>query len=1064
MPNQDGKSGMNRNLPGAESDANEPNLARRSTEDQNRDKSVYKYILDCLTDLGISEDNQNSRPNESSIANQWGQKNNRIFIRRVLRSVLPEYYQDETAPVHVVPGLTLGKLVEILGAIQEYLAKKRANTSSDRVPRILTRSEKLKALHKFIQLSSEENQKIGIVGSWESLLQHLFEIITDPINGLKDREIERFYKAVVNIFQSLKENKFPNNEELEDNWIHNYVEILLADNYRGMSQEIKKEKTLDLVDKVNREINRIEFQSGIRQVKSFLADELDEIVEKAQNLSNSFIEHLTKSLVENEILTDEFSVYIKHFEIEKIQPLPLYIKEDREIGLLNPLILNGDEDVEDIKGLEMQFVYKVKVHFYVKLPDNYQARFGKDESPKISSFSENKLEFFEEITGIGSPISHIIAAINRVLLWDIPALSEYLPLVREVLNDDRVMGKSSHSPVWSYTVVSLCKKQDVDIAISTNKSYDEIISYQELAYGEYCGFDLVEVAAKAALHARLRAIKQTGVNAKVYLTQLCHRVEELNAFKKAKSYLRGYPFSLKAMEGYLDATIFKERNFILDSQNDQLDIKKPYSLVAYDAYLEIAEAYLQEGLYLIAKSHLNFLKSHIEKFKNSLFSDLMLAKYEICQFRYHYLTDLDEKPELRSHSERATAIRAATDSLFNAENYLKKRLKKYYKVGESAQSNFHPFFYLLSRVYAHRAKIHIFSSVYTSLPIHGFDALIEPIRLLEKARIYAARDGSAAHYAYWSAYQSWCYIMAAYLGEIDQNGEGFSKKELIDWAKRLIEHSLICYSKTGRNCYQQIKDNGGKITEFENGNKYYEQYGKVRIQVVPLIQELKDDNKTIDQYRDPDNYVLNLDMSILKQINDDDNKSIYLFGTNSSIILFGMGILKLCEEEKDNEDLQKSITKAIRMFAYCAAIADEGSIKTDKNQDSELIYLDRFFHPQGKDNLIRGLYPHRLTQFAALGKIFDATSKAILLLQSKHLDFDWQNVKILLDNLNEKVRDKNSEQTRYNGHLATHFTRISEYFNQLESKKMNFSSLIQARNKVVKDIFRIVRGESDIKP
>ncbi len=125
-------------------ESQESNLRRRSSEDQERDKSVYKYLLECLTDLGLNPGEENPKPNESSIAKQWGQTNNRIFIRRVLRSVLPQYYEPN-AQEQPVPGLTIGKLVEILAAIQDYWAKKRIQILEDEIPRILTRNEKLRA-------------------------------------------------------------------------------------------------------------------------------------------------------------------------------------------------------------------------------------------------------------------------------------------------------------------------------------------------------------------------------------------------------------------------------------------------------------------------------------------------------------------------------------------------------------------------------------------------------------------------------------------------------------------------------------------------------------------------------------------------------------------------------------------------------------------------------------------------------------------------------------------------------------------------------------------------------
>jgi len=56
---------------------------------------------------------------------------------------------------------------------------------------------------------------------------------------------------------------------------------------------------------------------------------------------------------------------------------------------------------------------------------------------------------------------------------------------------------------------------------------------------------------------------------------------------------------------------------------------------------------------------------------------------------------------------------------------------------------------------------------------------------LEEARMGAARDGSIAHYSYWSAYQAWCYLMAGYLDREDL----FTKDECIKWAEKLVKEA-----------------------------------------------------------------------------------------------------------------------------------------------------------------------------------------------------------------------------------------------------------------------------------
>ena len=180
-----------------------------------------------------------------------------------------------------------------------------------------------------------------------------------------------------------------------------------------------------------------------------------------------------------------------------------------------------------------------------------------------------------------------------------------------------------------------------------------------------------------------------------------------------------------------------------------------------------------------------------------------MAKYELCQFRYYYLTDLQDSEQ--KQLDRISAISKALNSLNKAEQYLQKRAKKYYSFNEASQSYFHPFCYFFSRVYSHQAKICMFfPQYYADLTNNRSNPLLEAIRLFENARIYAARDGDATQYAYWTAYQSWCYLIVAYLGDYYQLKQDFDKEKCLSWSKKLIANALICYSATGNLCYQQI--------------------------------------------------------------------------------------------------------------------------------------------------------------------------------------------------------------------------------------------------------------------
>jgi hypothetical protein len=1110
----------------------EADRGRRDQEDQHRDRAVYEYLL-TLTDLELSGGKRGrgkekaAKPNESSIAKQWGVE--RIFVRRVLRSVLHEkYYPDEEK--QPVPGLTLGKLVKILSALQMHWNAQRSTTPDRQVPRILTRTEKLRALQKFSQLSVAERGLLELpVHPGEVLFQRMLEEATDPIKGMRFEDAVQLYTTFLRQPSLLSSLQFDSSvgqsnsdrKQAARGLIAKTVAHLINQHFQDLEDKRKQEKIDELVEKVEREISRIEFQAGVKQADFFLGSKMNQAIQEksAEYLGSQFVQRLTRSVVENEILTDEFPIYFKYFEVEKVRPLPLLVKkEGQETGLLNPALLEDGEDEDRINGLERQFAYKVKVHFYVKLPDHYQTAFSETEIKQELGYK--RFDFFEEITGIGSPLSHIVTIINRILFQDIPVLKDYLPIPDEVLNNDESIGNNNHSPIWSYSLVRLYKFDDINRAILENTTCEQVAEYSETAYGEFCGFDLIEVSAMAALLARLRLIKQTGVDPEQYLQEFFYRIEERETFRRARSRLSFYPFSLRAMEGELEQTIFGDR-YRIKHKDFKFIEKKPgtfWSATAYEAHLEIAEANLKEGLYRVAKKYLDIIKPYFEQETVGFLSSIIYVKYHFCWFRYDYLSDLDD-PDC-PYPDRYQAVRAAEIRLEEAQKCLDSRLAKYCQLNELPQSNFHPHFHLLARVYAHRAKLYIFFPAYTR-QVSTWHSLLEPVRLLEKARICSARDGDPTLYAQWSAYQSWCYLMLAYLGDQSQfPTKEFSKEKCIDWAKRLISHTLRCYASTGKTCYQQIKDNGGKATnnvtnarnqsaeiELERakrqgqpqtkpllGKKYYETYGKTKVQVVPLIQELSGESSEDDEFYDLQNNMLSLDMSILKEIRQNEGDCVYLFGSTSSIILFAMGMLELCQELHDREQLLKSIQqKALRMFTYCWAIASDGTQRNNPSGEEDTIILDRVFEAQDTVNqsgdlLLRGLYPHRFTQFADLGKIFVAVCKLLLIIAHPSIkqfyagQMQWETVAatvhVDLKEIFQLIADLRSNnrfptpeilgQQRYNGHLAEHFKNVEQYFQalveQLQARQLKSLHLIHNRNKIVADIFQIIRGNSNIHP
>jgi len=170
-----------------------------NSEDQQRDAAVYLYLLTKLTDLGISEGSP--KPNEYKIAKQWGQ--NRMFVRRVLRSVMPELYEEKDREDRI-PGLTLGKLVDILTSLQDYCKNESEKNAAKHTPRIISHYHKERVLQKYSQLCPTERERLDIsIHPQASLLEQLQDIITDKIQGLP--EITHFYKQALSLYTSLKQ-------------------------------------------------------------------------------------------------------------------------------------------------------------------------------------------------------------------------------------------------------------------------------------------------------------------------------------------------------------------------------------------------------------------------------------------------------------------------------------------------------------------------------------------------------------------------------------------------------------------------------------------------------------------------------------------------------------------------------------------------------------------------------------------------------------------------------------------------------------------------------------------
>ena len=212
--------------------------------------------------------------------------------------------------------------------------------------------------------------------------------------------------------------------------------------------------------------------------------------------------------------------------------------------------------------------------------------------------------------------------------------------------------------------------------------------------------------------------------------------------------------------------------------------------------------------------------------------------------------------------------------------------------------------------------------------------------------------------------------------------------------------------------------------------------------------------------------LLELPMSALTYTNNSPENKTYFFGVYSSILLFGLGMVEL-GEDKGEKELKTNIEMAMRRLTLCAAIASEG---TEYIKDEGKLYLQRQFVDQDetmpKDYTIRGLYLHRLTHFTALGKIFAAACRVILWLHDPTKKEYWPETKYLLSDLHDiKIIEKSQNpehskgQTRYNGHLDQQFKKVKDYLEQYQENPLNLPSLTAIRNKILTDVFKILREE-----
>lgn len=943
---------------------------------------------------------------------------------------------------------TVGDIVPILSGLRTNIQAKYLNDLDDEVnhPTRLISSEHIYlALQKLIALTPQEKQDLGLpIDDSEILLNQAFLNMTLYQRPWNEERLIGVYRASTALNQSSDHHaSITATREIIDTWIVEVAEAFQAEQLgygrQGNvtvphSHEVVKKKSpveqLSAFKKVTREINRILIKTGASQLELGKIDSKADYIGKY--LPYSFIKRLTQAVFENELLTEDFPIFIKNVAVERCGPFPLQIASSfDDSGTLSELLLNFKKKTEadpDYTELASHTVAKVTVQLHMRLPDEAEASLSEfSAAPLVREGKRgSELHFEFSSTGIGGTFSHVVKVLNFILLYDIDCLRHYFPIAHEVMMEQDIVRSGAPAPVIAHSLVSLCKVEMLVEAMQASQKKGQLKPYEYFAFndpvgrGDFCGFDTLTSVANAAFQARLRAIKLTGVLSSEYLNDLRKSVNSYFLFRKARSYLLAYPFSSLAQQSFLYQAFGETWDQVLSPED-------PY--VYFDMQITVVESFLTEGLYRRAQPYLDKLAAAIESISMKgiawyanfgedtqleaaqpfrIFSGTLLVRYELCQAQFSYLKGEPDD---------------AWQRLRHAENHVNIRLAKYSLIKEVSQATFHPHYWLLSQIYFLKARLLLFFPfspsganadrnlrLATDVEWGGNGARTLPgvhigrLHSLEKARLYAACNGDSELYSCTTAYQCCAYLIAAESGVLPLQRLGsreflLTESQAKDWACRLRNQALIAYAEAGREYYYQIKEKSG-ISKQRHHN-----FGKFEIGAVPAIREqrvgeelglvefTRKDNQVSEKILHLDLSILGLDENQVRGVDSTDERgdTIYLFGMNACYLFFARGMYHLCSNETNEfgekiaassvKDWADKLAYSYRLFSYAWAIADDGGdISVEDKDGDEVVRVERPFTvptavaQSDKDVAsIRDLYPHRITDIASLGRLYAAT-------------------------------------------------------------------------------------------
>jgi hypothetical protein len=951
------------------------------------------------------------------------------------------------------------KLLEIkrltTAGLIDLIVRVNRNCETASYSQRLTPEEVLALFQKLVELAPREKRQLGLPPGMEEVL------LQQALLNIRLYQNPQDYGAVLDLYctsMSLATTNASGERSVEE--IYARIPQVVAARMDYLPNAAKDNVVREVASKVQREIRKILLKSGA-QHSQFWNSRNHTTYYVQRYLTDGFVDRLTQAVGENYLLMQDFPIYIRKITVEDLETLPLPATSSAGVGLFNQDLLKLDPQQTDLADLASQSAIRVTVHFSLRQP------------------GEKPIDFVLTSQGIGGTLSQIVKVINTALLSDIACLQnraqqhDFFPIAHDVMVNQTIIQNSISSPVWAHSLARLCQASVLTQAMSESSQRRGVCFYDEVAFGDsvgrgdYCDFDFLQTVAKAALYARLRAIKHTGIDPNTYLSDLHQRIGRTRLLREARDYVTSYPFSSLAQEGWL-------RERMLASywnHPEQLPLSAPQAV--FETYLLIAETFLQEGMYRRAYGYLRRLEplkrlaeqssAWYRSFSNPTpaasqqlpfenFSGSLLVRYQLCWATYYYFLDrYYEKGsrryfgQLSQESEQQSIIHKAWNLVNQAEELVAVRLAKYLTINEISQGIFHPHYHLLAQIYFLRLRLLLFFPRLvpidpTYLPTDAQCVLDRRstaamyggwLYLIEKARLYAACDGKQELYASYTGYQSCIYVIAFYVegGITIEDGDcptHISPQGCLQWARQLRNHALLSYAKTGRHCYYQIKEKSGV------SRSLHRSYGRYSLEEIPPIREMAhQDNERPGQHTDG---ILYIDMELLSiprefcQSAEDMGESkekIYLFGPNACYLLFARGLYHLSSgdrqefEEGAPQSLQEwdeKFARAYRLFTHAWAMADDGGIWEETETDSRRMRRNFVVSEGGGEEFVsahvqsvRDLYPYRVTEIVDLAKIFMAVSALLRrYVSSEDQTQLWNDIFGPLDSLHQEQSDSNS--------------------------------------------------------